>query len=478
MAGIIDGLADLITNVRRSLNISHYNVIRKGEKLVEAGLLNNNLLKQIASNEKKISGLNKEIQTYHRGVKKSLTTQRKSRRKIADARNEMKSLRKDFSKNHPFWGKWFLLTSIPAAIPLIGDVVKRGLCRVVSPEYREYLDQIENENEIITAAIEEEKDLLDQIDVAKANIEELKEKNTSIYDDINKSYEENKHRIPVILYIQDNISTFQQAHEQGIISDRFIDAISYYLIRMKTGQELPENINESEFLDVLKDYKAVIDSFKRNGDVTMVKDPEFLRDTDENIVVEVEPKQDKEQNQEEQGEQEGTTNTQKQRDKFKSNNDCKIYTDYKINAAAFEEMISKSPVANKLRFDGKQILTLIGAMIRATSEKDKVYSKEETKLIINDLINKIKTNDDFISGNMQYFMEMGAATFRDALENISPKEHKDLRSNIIGREFIEYCKLVPAYRKVLQEYEQQKQAAHSNQTTKNQKTAGSNGRAA
>ena len=357
MARIIDDLADLITNIGRSFKIPKYNVVIKGEKLVAAGLLNDALLQQINKNKNEIGELRDEITSYKSAAKKSSNVIKNAKEKIEKARQKMESLRKDFSKDHPFLGKYFLLTSIPAAIPLIGDVVKRGLCRVVSPEYRECLEDIADQNDIITEARIDEQRCLEQINEARANIEEKKVENKSIYDVINELYKQNEDIIPVILYTQDNISTFQQAHEQGIISDRFMNTITDYLNRMKTGQDLPGNINESEFLDVLKDYKAIIDSFKRNGDKSMLKDPEFLSEMDENIVAK-----------------------RNGRDQLK-NNFIPTCWECGINPRAFKEMVEKSSLSSKLELNEEQVLTMIGVMT-----KMKTSSIEEIRATTEDLI--------------------------------------------------------------------------------------------
>ena len=458
MAGIIDGLADLIENAKRSFRIPQYSIIRKGEKLVEAGLLeDDSLLNQFSKNKQKINKLNKKITTYRKKVTSSVRVQKIAQNEIRNTRKKMKALRKNFSKDHKFWGKYFLLTSIPAAIPFVGDVFKRGLCRLCSSEYRAYLDEIEAQNDIITNEQIEENSILADIDDIKADIKDIQEENDSVADFIDELYEKNERRIPTILYIQDNIDVFQEAHSEGIISDRFMETISDYLDKMRNGQELPENINEKEFLGVLKDYKSVINSFKRQGDQTMLNDPDFLRAMDENErianreeeveTVDINP-EDVEVVYNDELDENGN-NKKSKRDKFKDSVDSKVFLQYGINASAFEQLIQETYLGRDYNFDGRQVLILLGAMSQMQPSSD---TQQEYK----NLLDQISKGDKEVFDSAEYFMQCGANAFKEVAEKVASGNEKDIKQDL-ARFFIKKG-LLDRYNKILEEYQAENEA--------------------
>ena len=213
---IIDGLADIYKDLRRSFSIPGFSTINRAGKLIQAGLLENDeIINQIQANQQQIETLGKKARSYNRRVRSCLDTQRRSKNEIKKLRRELKDLRKNYRKDHRFWGTLFF---IPSVIPLVGDAFKRGLCRLTSPDYRRILDQIDEENETITDAIIKQGDILSEVDDIKNQIAEKKEENASLANYINELYENYEDKIPTILYIQDNIDVFQEAHSEGIIT--------------------------------------------------------------------------------------------------------------------------------------------------------------------------------------------------------------------------------------------------------------------
>lgn len=461
---IIDGLADIYKDLRRSFSIPGFSTINRAGKLIQAGLLENDkIINQIQANQQQIETLRKKARSYNRRVRSCLDTQRRSKNEIKKLRKELKDLRKNYRKDHRFWGTLFF---IPSVIPLVGDAFKRGLCRLTSPDYRRILDRIDAENETITDAIIKQGDILSEVDDIQNQIAEKKEENASLANYINELYENYEDKIPTILYIQDNIDVFQEAHSEGIISDRFMETISDYLDKMRNGQELPENINEKEFLRVLKDYKSVINSFKRQGNQTMLNDPEFLRAMDESERIdsrEEEPAEtvdiapeDVEVVYNKELDEEGNDKISK-RKQFKDSVDSKVFIEYGINASAFEQLIQETYLGRDYNFTGKQVLILLGALSQRQPSDN---TQEEFK----NLLKQISTGDKDIFDSAEYLMKCGAYAFKDVADKVASGKEDDINQDL-GRFFI-IKGLLPRYNKILEEYQAENEANTPDQDNK------------
>ena len=461
---IIDGLADIYKDLRRSFSIPGFSTINRAGKLIQAGLLENDkIINQIQANQQQIETLRKKARSYNRRVRSCLDTQRRSKNEIKKLRKELKDLRKNYRKDHRFWGTLFF---IPSVIPLVGDAFKRGLCRLTSPDYRRILDRIDAENETITDAIIKQEDILSEVDDIQNQIAEKKEENASLANYINELYENYEDKIPTILYIQDNIDVFQEAHSEGIISDRFMETISDYLDKMRNGQELPENINEKEFLRVLKDYKSVINSFKRQGNQTMLNDPEFLRAMDESERIdsrEEEPAEtvdiapeDVEVVYNKELDEEGNDKISK-RKQFKDSVDSKVFIEYGINASAFEQLIQETYLGRDYNFTGKQVLILLGALSQRQPSDN---TQEEFK----NLLKQISTGDKDIFDSAEYLMKCGAYAFKDVADKVASGKEDDINQDL-GRFFI-IKGLLPRYNKILEEYQAENEANTPDQDNK------------
>lgn len=457
---IIDGLADIYKDLRRSFSIPGFSTINRAGKLIQAGLLeNDDILNKINSNNQQIETLKRKAKSYSRRASSCLNTQRQSKNEIKKLRRKLKDLRKNYRKDHRFWGTLFF---IPSVIPLVGDAFKRGLCRLTSPDYRRILDQIDKENETITDAIIKQGDILSEVDDINNQIAEKKEENASLAKYINELYENYEDKIPTILYIQDNIDVFQEAHSEGIISDRFMETISDYLDKMRNGQELPENINEKEFLGVLKDYKSVINSFKRQGDQTMLNDPDFLRAMDENErianreekaeTVDINPEDVEVVNNDELDKK---GNKKSKRDKFKDSVDNTVFLQYGINASAFEQLIQETYLGRKYNFDGKQVLILLGAMSQMQPSSD---TQQEYK----NLLDQISKGDKEVFDSAEYFMQCGANAFKEVEKKVASGDIADIKQDL-ARFYILKGGLVNRYNKIIEEYQAENEANTPNQ---------------
>ena len=432
---IIDGLVDTYTDFKRFFNIPKFSTINRAGKLIEAGLLeNDDILNKINSNKQQIETLKRKAKSYSRRASSCLNTQRQSKNEIKKLRRALKDLRKNYREDHRFWGTVFF---IPSVIPLVGDVFKRGLCIATSPDYRRLRDQIAEENEAITDAIIKQRDILDEIDEIKVQIEDKEEENASLADYINDLYEDNAHRIPTILYIKDNLETFQKAHEQGIISDRFMNTIIEYQSKMQNGEELPENINESEFLAVLKDYKSVFESFKRNRDQTMLKDPDFLID---NHTAENEQINNGDENRQPDEEENIQDNNAKQ--DFRARQDCKVYLRNGINATAFQQTVEEAGLT-KYNIDP---LIILGAMEGMTKEDYKNFvnrmNREGEPLFGDEVLN-----------NVDHYMNRGAAVFKDVEDKVANGNEADIEKDY-ARVYIKNV-LLKRYNEIIEDFKQQ-----------------------
>lgn len=395
---------------------------KMADKLDEAGLLE--------SSQKRLSKMSDNIADMSEKIAKVQGDLRETRGKIKSAKEKLKEMKADkkeylrgenFRENHPFWGKWFLPTSIPtfllsAIVPPLGGLVKGALSHISDKDYRNMKKEIKAQANYVKTLEENQAKKLAKVAGLedKLNSEELKR--NSLIKTIKEIYTNRKSATEALITLNESKKNLKDARSQGIISEEFYEFVQEAKKAMKEEKKLPYGISAKEFGKIIKDYNKKIEISLLKGSTEKLEEPTILTKAKKRAENKARKARESAENNEEAIEDNDVTaeNTDNRRRAF-DGIDASYYTNLGINGNALSQIISSNRSCD-------DYFEMIGFIAQKEYNMDMANMTEvEIRSIINKANREYKDflaqnrDTDEIKQQIQTYRETGAKIFKNCI---------------------------------------------------------------